>query len=518
MKKIIIFFVVSSLFIANIAHATEDKYFYDQNWLLAIGWSDFIKNISVGTNAVVAVIDEGVWQEHPDLQGSIWLNTKEIPQNGKDDDSNGYVDDYYGWNFIDNNSDMTTKGSHGTQIAGIIAAKHDAIGIAGIAPESKIMSLIACNKYGCNRAAVIKAIRYAVDNGVNIINLSLSASGYLGYTSEYDSAIKYAYDKNVIIVASAGNGDTESAGQINQIGQNLNYIKASPVSNDVENINMVVGVGASQNGVPISWSNYGGSVDVWAPGSKVLTTTVPAYGSGYGYKEVSGTSFSAPMVSAAAALIKSAYPNLKNWEIVDYIKTNDYLDINKIFKTSRPQCRIDSTQQKTINLGESFIINGAHIAASFKPVLIKNGEQYSKTSLLQHFKNLDATKIEINTSGMNIPSGTYSIASDSSSDCSVGYNSLEITNNSPVISTVKTILEPENKNSIESSVQFTTPKINVNVRLKPEITSKIVSIAKANIKYEIIDFTAEWLKIKLPGGKVGWSMTKYLNVQKENNK
>ena len=71
----------------------------------------------------MAVIDEGVWLQHPDSAVAEWINSKEMSQNGKDDDRNGYVDDYYGWNFIDNNNDLETKGPHGTEVAGIIAAE-----------------------------------------------------------------------------------------------------------------------------------------------------------------------------------------------------------------------------------------------------------------------------------------------------------------------------------------------------------------------------------------------------------
>ncbi len=143
---------------------------------------------------------------HPDLRDDIWTNQKEIGGNGKDDDNNGYIDDTYGWNFISDTKDMTPTGSHGTMVAGIIGAvKNNSTGISGIASGVKLMSLIAYDSSGgCQVDAVTKAIKYAADNGANIINLSLGTSGATNYTDKYNDVICYAYNKGVVVVASAG--------------------------------------------------------------------------------------------------------------------------------------------------------------------------------------------------------------------------------------------------------------------------------------------------------------------------
>ncbi len=324
MKKYILFIIVIfGITIRPNISLADDTYFSDQTYMQSIEYltpGGGVYNYGSGKGVTIAIIDEGIWQAHPDLKGSEWLNEKEIPGNSIDDDKNGYIDDYYGWNFVDANSDMTPKGTHGTMVTGIIGAQHNDIGIAGIAPEAKIMSLIACSSSGCPTVSVQSAIKYAVDNGANIINLSLGSSGYVGFKESYDQYVKYAYDHGVLIIASAGNGDPSS---LSQFGQDLDFQKASPACNDVGGANMVLAVGSlNRQGERSSWSNYSSRyVDVWAQGEDVLSTTVPQFsGAGIGYMEGDGTSFSAPIVSGIAALIKSKNQGLSNTQIIDIIK------------------------------------------------------------------------------------------------------------------------------------------------------------------------------------------------------
>lgn len=200
----------------------------DQSWIYTHGSSDVI----------VAVIDDGIYTGHPDLEKNMWVNSNEIEGNGKDDDKNGYIDDRWGWDFISNSKDMTTLGAHGTMVAGIIGAVgNNNIGITGINWNIKLMPIIACDNNSCRIADIIEAIKYAVDNGANIINLSLAGQVF-DYSEIFNLGIKYAYNKNVLIVVAAGNGDLEGG-----IGRNLSIIKVSPVCND-GNENMVLGVGA----------------------------------------------------------------------------------------------------------------------------------------------------------------------------------------------------------------------------------------------------------------------------------
>lgn len=271
-------------------------------------------SIPVNKRVTVAVIDDGVYINHPDLRNNIWVNTKESIGNRKDDDKNGYVDDIYGWDFISNSGEMTTRGSHGTMVAGIIAATRDNNeGIAGINPNATIMPLIACDSSGCTMSNVSKAIYYAANNGADIINLSLSTFATTGYTTSLDDAIRYAHNKGVIIVSAAGNGDTEGG-----LGQDLNRIPQTPVCNDA-GTNAVIGVSASANdGYRPTWANYGSNcVDVYAPGVGIVSTAVPASSTIGGFYDVGdGTSFSAPIITGLVSLLKQQYPTMPQSEVV----------------------------------------------------------------------------------------------------------------------------------------------------------------------------------------------------------
>ena len=403
-------YAVLLFFPSTVSADFTDKYASEQQgYFNIINYIPFLPNINIkGEGVIVAVIDDGVWQEHPDLIGSNWLNKNEVVSNGIDDDNNGYIDDYYGWNFIDNNTDVAPKGSHGTAVAGIIAAKQNDIGIAGIAPNSKIMSLVVCSSDGCPRQKIITAIRYATDNGANVINLSLGTSGYVGYAPEYNEVIKYAYEKGVVIVVSSGNGDPSSSGQV---GQDIDFIKVSLASNDLLNINSVIGVGAlnvggNNNGLKTNWSNYGTKyVDIFAPGEEILSTVVPEF-SKYGYDYLSGTSFSSPMVAASAALIKGKFPALKNYQIIDMILSSrtskGTLDVKAAVTNSNDACVIPDVDIK-INNGEKIILSATHLTPRLSVAL-------ESKNINNALKILDANHLEIDTVLVGLPSGQYSLS------------------------------------------------------------------------------------------------------------
>ncbi len=265
-----------------------------------------------GSGSVIAVIDTGVDWHHEDLQGNIWQNPGEIPNNGIDDEGNGYIDDIIGYDFVDTfpdplipqedflneDNDPSDYYGHGTHVAGIIAAVTDnQKGIAGVCPECKIMAIRAGFAPGLlTYADIIQGIIYAVDNGADVINMSFGGED----SPAEKAALDYAYAQGVVLVASAGN---ESSNTLLYPGAYEN----------------VIGVTATDSANTMAWfSNYGYWTDVAAPGVGILST-VPTNGyylSMYcpplaydsKYANCSGTSMAAPVVAGVAGLVHAVSP------------------------------------------------------------------------------------------------------------------------------------------------------------------------------------------------------------------
>jgi len=244
---------------------------------------------------IIALIDTGVDTSHEDLSGSFWVNEDEIAGNGIDDDNNGYVDDTNGWNFYRNNNKIYTGSSddsHGTHGAGTITASTgNELGISGITDSDsvKIMTLKALGgtSGSGSTASLIEAIRYAEANGASICNLSLAG------TSNDRALYQTIADSSMLFVIASGND-----------GANTDRTPCYPASYDLDNIISVANL--SYDGTLHYSSNYGAtSVDIAAPGAYILSTTP---NNSYGY--MTGTSMSAPMVSAAAAMLYSHYDSI----------------------------------------------------------------------------------------------------------------------------------------------------------------------------------------------------------------
>jgi serine protease len=279
----------------------------DQDHFRALNAGDaypILLNASSGQRPyeVIAVIDTGIDMNHPDLKDNLWVNPGEIAGNKVDDDKNGYVDDVNGYNFANKIGSPQYIGStkhHGTFVSGLAAAKGgNGIGISGVMGHgAKIMALnvfgSAGSSYTSNSA---NAIRYAVDNGASIINLSL---GGVGKSAAYESALDYAMKNGVTVLAAAGN-------ERNQLGVNYWLSPAAYGSS----FNGVISVGAV-NSKDLSWaaySNYSSvNVEIAAPGSE-------NYGTGRGvlstnlkntYSRGHGTSYATPIAAGSAALAAS---------------------------------------------------------------------------------------------------------------------------------------------------------------------------------------------------------------------
>ncbi len=244
--------------------AVPNDTFFGRQWGLykvnaPLAWDETTGSASV----VVAVVDTGVDIEHPDLASKIWQNSGEVAGNGLDDDGNGFVDDVNGWNFYYNypvQPGYDDGHGHGTHVAGIIAAAtNNATGVAGGSWNVQIMPVAVLNENGEGTSfEEAKGIVYAVDEGADVINLSLKADGYSSVEQE---AINYALESDVVVVAAAGNDGAEP----------VVYPSAHPG---------VISVGASSfyytsNGIEdtrADFSNYGAGLDVMAPGAEIFST------------------------------------------------------------------------------------------------------------------------------------------------------------------------------------------------------------------------------------------------------
>ncbi|HET7480188.1 MAG TPA: S8 family serine peptidase [Rubrobacteraceae bacterium] len=217
-------------------------------------------------NLVVAVIDDGVDFSHPDLAGRQWNSPGEIPGNGVDDDANGKVDDVNGWDVCHQDATVHDPGddSHGTHVAGTIAASVNNQGITGVAPNVKIMALKFLSNAGtgpgCNSTSgAIEAIQYAKSEGAKISNNSWGGG-------DFSQALKDAIEASgSLFVAAAGNGGADG------VGDNNDTVPMYPASYNSSNILSVAAV--NNRGGLGGFSNYGAtSVDISAPGVDILSS------------------------------------------------------------------------------------------------------------------------------------------------------------------------------------------------------------------------------------------------------
>ncbi len=332
-----------------VATATINDPDYAKQWALPKVAAPAAWGLGIGDpSVVIAVIDTGIDETHPDLKDRLWSNSGEIPNNGIDDDRNGHIDDTIGWNFVADNKTPKDLHGHGTHCAGIIAAQqNNQVGISGLAPGCRIMVVKGLDDDGSGYIEGLAAsLIYAADNGARVISNSWGGSQD---SQLINDAVTYAQARGAVVVAATGNDGVSSRF----------YPAAVPG---------VIAVGATdENDRVASFSNYGVWADVMAPGVAIYST-LPTYeclitqrGRSTSYDRLDGTSMACPAVSALAALIFSHLPTRTAAEVVSMIENGtDNIDaLNPTYKGLMGFGRINALKSlQAAPTSSSYLIEG----------------------------------------------------------------------------------------------------------------------------------------------------------------
>lgn len=260
-------------------------------------------DITTGSSSVsIAIIDSGIRMTHPEFSGRFLNNTVEQTANGVDDDNNGYIDDYRGWDFVNNDNNPTDDHGHGTNVTGIaVATGNNAIGYAGVDWNCKFIHLKTLNANNSGYTSdMVAAIYYAVNRGVNVISMSI---GGTGFSTIYQDAVNYAYNHNIALIACMANTNSNT---IYYPAAFANSIAVGSTDPDDKRSN------------PFFWSatsgsNYGSHIDVVAPGNYIYGLSHTS-NTDYSYYW-GGTSQATPLVAGIATLMLAIKPDLTVDEI-----------------------------------------------------------------------------------------------------------------------------------------------------------------------------------------------------------
>jgi subtilisin family serine protease len=291
---------------------------YGDLWGLSMTQAPAAWDIATGNGQVIAVVDTGVDYNHPDIAANMWTNPGEIPNNGIDDDNNGFVDDAIGWDFVDKDNTPYDLNGHGTHVAGTAAAVgNNGIGIAGMAWRARVMAVRGLDAKGLGWTSDLAAgMVYAAQNGADVINASWDGFSFglaLGLPSAVGDAVDTATALGVVVVAAAGNDDA-----------NIEFIEPAGYPK-------VITVAATDStGARASFSNGGENLSVAAPGVDILSlrSSVSTFDPSFfpiidsNYFRLSGTSMAAPHVSGLSALLLEAFPGLTPEEVRWHLELN----------------------------------------------------------------------------------------------------------------------------------------------------------------------------------------------------
>ena len=260
-------------------------------------------------NTIVVVMDSGIRVTHDDLKSQLWINLDEVPNNGRDDDGDGYVDNINGINPEINNGDLTDNIGHGTHVAGTIGASaNDEGGHVGVAWNVSLMG-VKGGDYGIARSSQLAGIDFAIAEGATVVNCSF---GSYNYSQTMFEAFATGGEAGIIFATASGNESVDG-----------DLMKSYPSSYDIESI---INVAATDRRDELAYfSNYGFiEVDLAAPGVDIYSTTSTADDA---YELQDGTSMAAPHVAGVLALMRSLQPSWSNLEIREQLLASvDVLD------------------------------------------------------------------------------------------------------------------------------------------------------------------------------------------------
>lgn len=337
---------------------TPDDPGYTQQWYLGvIGAPEAWESTTGSSSILVAVLDTGIDLDHEDIVENLWTNPKEIANNDIDDDRNGFVDDVHGWDFIDGDNDPSPEvfteedfdvGSHGTLIAGEIGAVgNNGFGVTGVAWNVSILPvrMLGADGSGTGYDAAT-AIRYAVEQGAKVINLSFAGNDP---NTALQNAVRDAYEQGVVVVAALGNDARDT-------DRDPVYPACLRTTDD----DWVIGVTAvTEQNLGADFTNYGViCADLAAPGTSIIGLSYQDDTDGFeqAYTGLwSGTSMASPLVAGAAALLFSEYPTLSAG------------DVRNILKLSVDPVRATGYPSGGLGAGRLNVVRALELAASYAP-------------------------------------------------------------------------------------------------------------------------------------------------------
>ncbi len=326
------------------------------------GWAEAVGD----TDVIIAIVDSGVDWQHPDLggagpnyrRGAIWTNWVEVNgTGGVDDDGNGMVDDYRGWDFVTGvqgvpgedvrtaDNDPSDFGGHGTGCSGVAAAiTNNGVGIAGASWGCKIMPVRAGWVDEEGSPGVVRmdfaaqGMVYAASNGAKLVNCSWGSSE----VSYLISAVDFCTSQGAIVVAAAGNDNIED--DVLPDGPFVGYLSYDP--------DVLAAAATNELDGKASFSNFGAWVEVSAPGVNIYTSWYVGATGTHTYATVSGTSFSSPLTCGALALIWSANPGWSRGQVIERLLSSaDDLDaLNPVYAGKLGAGRVNLLRA----LGDSF--------------------------------------------------------------------------------------------------------------------------------------------------------------------